>query len=130
MEAFLYLDLTAAVAYRKALPEQVQQQLPALAVLDIDATSGELVLHYALRLLRESEKAVVYIKADAAVTGFGAMLPLLEELFQSQGNRMILLEGEHPRLLRMLQARPQVRFAQTDEENALGEVRLFLYKKA
>lgn len=126
MQTFLYLDLTAAVAYRKALPEQVQQQLPALAVLDIDAQSSELVLHYALRLLRESEKAVIYIKAAATATGFGTMMPLLEELFQSQENRLILLAGEHPRLLRMFQARPQVQFRQVEEVEAVTEIKQFL----
>lgn len=126
MQAFLYLDLTAAAAYRKPLPEQVQQQLPAVAVLDIDAQSSELVLHYALRLLRESEKAVLYIKADATATNFGTAMPLLEELFQAGENRFILLAGEHPRLLRMLQARPQVQFKQVNDEKALEMVKQFL----
>jgi len=126
MQAFLYLDLTAAAAYRKPLPEQVQQELPAVAVLDIDAQSSELVLHYALRLLRESEKAVLYIKADATATNFGTAMPLLEELFHAGENRFILLAGDHPRLLRMLQARPQVQFKQVNDEEALEMVKQFL----
>lgn len=126
MQAFLCLDLTATATYRKALLEQVQQELPAVAILDVDASSGELLLHYALRLLRESEKAVVYIKADATAASFGTVMPLLEELFQSQGNRLVLLAGDYPRLLRMLQARPQVQFRQVEEEDALAEARLFL----
>jgi len=130
MEAFLYLNLTAAAAYRKALPEQVRQQLPAVAVLDIDATSCELVLHYALRLLRESERAVVYIQADAALTGFGTTMPLLEELFQGVENRLVLLAGDHPRLLRMLQARPQVLLRQVTEGEGLDEVKQFLNQEA
>ncbi|MCJ8165488.1 hypothetical protein MKJ04_11600 [Pontibacter sp. E15-1] len=115
-----------AAAYRKGLPEKVQQILPEAAVLDVDSTSGELVLHYALRLLRESEKAVVYIKADATVTGFGGILPLLEELFDGNEQRLILLSGDYPRLLRMLQARPQVQFAQVNEQDALEAVKQFL----
>ena len=126
MQAFLYLDLTAAAAYRKPLPEQVQQELPAVAVLDIDAQSSELVLHYALRLLRESEKAVLYIKADATATNFGTAMPLLEELFQGGENRFILLAGDHPRLLRMLQARPYINFRLLEEEGALEMVKQFL----
>ena len=126
MQAFLYLDLTAAATYRKPLPEQVQQQLPAVAVLDIDAQTSELVLHYALRLIRESEKAVVYISTNATAANFGTAMPLLEELFESRENRLILLEGDHPRLLRMFQARLQVQFKQVKEEEAMEEVRLFL----
>ena len=133
IQAFLYLDLTAAAAYRKPLPEQVQQELPAVAVLDIDAHTSELVLHYALRLLRESEKAVVYITTDATAANFGTAMSLLEELFQSRENRLILFEGDHPRLLRMFQARPYINFRQIEEieeEEALEEVKQFLEGEA
>lgn len=129
MQAFLYLDLTSAAAYRKSLPEQVQQQLPAVAVLDVDVTSGELVMHYALRLLQESERAVVYIHTDATVTSFGAIMPLLEELFEGRENMLVLLGDDHPRLLRMLKARAQVQFRQVDETEALAAVKAFLDMK-
>jgi hypothetical protein len=126
MHAFIYLDLTASATYIKPLLGQVKQQLPEVAVLDIDAESDELLRHYALRLLRESDKAVIYIQADAAATGFGNIMALLEELFQEQAGRLLLLQGDHPRLLRMFRARPQVQFKQVKEEDALGEVKLFL----
>jgi hypothetical protein len=126
MQAFLYLDLTVSATYIKPLLGRVKQQLPEVAVLDIDAQSDELLRHYALRLLRESDKAVIYIQADAATTGFGSMMPLLEELFQEQPNKLILLQGDYPRLLRMLRARPQVQFKQVKEDDVLEEVELFL----
>lgn len=126
MQAFLYIELTTHTTYRKPLPEQVKQQLPEVAVLDIDAESDELLQHYALRLLRESDKAVVCIKADATVTDLGKVMALLEELFQEKDNRLVLLLGEHSRLQRMFQARPQVQFRQVEEENVLEEVKRFL----
>ncbi len=126
MQAFLYVDLIVAAAYQKALPERVQRQFPAAAVLDIDATSGELVLHYALRLLRESEQMVVYIHVPMPEAGIDALMPLLEELFREQPDRLILLGGDHPRLLRMLQARPRLLFKQVKEEVALEEISKFL----
>jgi hypothetical protein len=124
MQAFLFLDLTASEAYAKPLLGQVKQQLPEVAVLDIDAQSDELLRHYALRLLRESDKAVIYIKAGA--TELGNMMVLLEELFQERPDRLILLHGDHPRLLRMFQARPQVLCRQVEEPHVLEEAMRFL----
>ncbi|MHA6246415.1 hypothetical protein ACXYMU_00645 [Pontibacter sp. CAU 1760] len=126
MQAFLYLDLKAVAAYHKALPAHVKKELPAVAVLDVDTSSGELTLHYALRLLRESEKAVVYVSADASRADFGGTMPLLEELFEGRAETLVLLDGNHPRLLRMLQARPQVQFRQVNEEEALAVTKAFL----
>ena len=126
MQAFLYIEITAATTYRKPLPEQVKQELPEVAVLDIDAQSDDLLQHYALRLLHESDKAVVCIKADAATNELGKAMPLLEELFQEKAGRLILLLGEHPRLQRMFRARPLVQFKQVEEQDALKEVKQFL----
>ncbi|MFD3001384.1 hypothetical protein ACFS7Z_13505 [Pontibacter toksunensis] len=126
MQAFLYIEITAETTYRKPLPEQVKQELPEVAVLDIDVQSDELLQHYALRLLRESDKAVACIKSDETAPGLGKAMPLLEELFQEKEGRLILLLGEHPRLLRMFQARPQVNFRQVAEQDALKEVKRFL----
>lgn len=126
MQAFLYIEIISTSTYSKPLPEAVKQQFPEVAVLDIDAQSDELLQHYALRLLRESDRAVVCIKADATVTDLGKVMALLEELFQEKENRLVLLLSEHPRLQRMFQARPQVQFKQVEEENVLEEVKRFL----
>ncbi|RDV15531.1 hypothetical protein DXT99_08560 [Pontibacter diazotrophicus] len=126
MQAFLYIELTTHITYRKPLPEQVKQQLPEVAVLDIDAESDELIQHYALRLLRESDQAVVCIKADATAPGLGKAMALLEELFEEKAGRLVLLLGEHSRLQRMFQARPHVQLRQVGEEEVLEEVKRFL----
>lgn len=126
MQSFLYIEITTVTTYRKPVPEQVKRQLLEVAVLDIDAQSDELLLHYALRLLHESDKVVVCMKADANEPGLGKVMALLEELFHEKTGRLILLLGDHPRLLRMFQARPQVQFKQIGEEDVLDEVKRFL----
>ncbi|WP_162051464.1 hypothetical protein [Pontibacter pamirensis] len=128
MQAFLYIELTTHTTYSKPLPEQVKRQLPEVAVLDIDAGSDELLQHYALRLLRESDQAVVCIKADANTPGLGKAMAILEELFEEKAGRLVLLLGEHSRLQRMFQARPHVQLRQVEEEEALNEVKQFLAK--
>ncbi|WP_073851685.1 hypothetical protein [Pontibacter flavimaris] len=126
MQAFLYFDLSSDTSFHKPVVEQVRQRMPAVSVLDLDTRSDELVQHYALRLLRESEKAVVCMKADDSVTEFGSLMPLLEELFEEGKQRLVLLQGQHPRLQRIFAARPQVVFKVVGEEQVVGEVNRFL----
>ncbi|MBF9251715.1 hypothetical protein I2I11_00250 [Pontibacter sp. 172403-2] len=127
MQAFLLLDLTATTAFRQPLLAQVKQVWPEVAALDADAASGELLLHYALRLLRDADKAVVLVQADESMLGFGNAMPLIEELLLPQDGRVILLLGRYPRLERMLQARPYLVFKQVeDEAEALEELALYL----
>jgi len=125
-KAFLLLDLTTVATFRQPLLAEVKRVWPEVATLDVDAQSGELLLHYGLRLLREADKAVVLVQADETTEGFGSAMPLVEELLLAQEGRMVLLLGRHPRLERMLQARPHIAFKQIlDEAEALGELALY-----
>lgn len=127
MQAFLYFDLSSDTAFHKPVVEQVRQSLPTVSILDLDAKSDELLQHYALRLLRESEKAVVCIKADENAAELGSLIPLLEELFEEGEKRLVLLQGQHPRLHRIFAARPHLVFKVVEEEaQVVEEVRLFL----
>nr|WP_242922217.1 hypothetical protein [Pontibacter liquoris] len=126
MRAFLLLDLSAGAAYGQPLVAQVKQAWPEVATLDLDAGSTELLLHYALRLLHEAGKTVVLVKAAATANEFGKAMPLIEELLVPQEGRLLLLLGPHPRLQRMLQARPQVLYKQVETEaDALAEISSF-----
>ena len=126
MQAFLYFDLSSDTAFHKPVVEQVRQSIPTVSVLDLDARSDELLQHYALRLLREAEKAVVCIKADESTVELGVLMSLLEELFEEEKQRLVLLQGQHPRLQRIFSARPHVAFKVVEEEQVLEEVRRFL----
>ncbi|GHA66763.1 hypothetical protein [Pontibacter akesuensis] len=123
MQAFLYLNLTTEKAYAQPLVDQVRQTFPELAILDLDAQSDELLQHYALRLLRESERAVVSIKADETTVDLTGAMPLLEELFQGGTQRLVLLLGQHARLQRIFAARPHVVFQVVEEGEVVEEVK-------
>lgn len=126
MQAFLLLDLTSTTDFQRPLLAQVKQTWPEVVTLDVDTASGELLLHYALRLLREADKAVVLVQVDERTPGFGSAMPLVEELLLAQEGRMILLLGRHPRLQRMLQARPHIAFRQIlGEAEALAALALY-----
>ncbi len=126
MQGFLYLDLSASNTYTKPVVEQVKQQLPGVAILDLDAQSDEVMLHYAKRFLEESERAVICFKAPEPEAGFGKLMPLLEELLQEQPDRLLLLLGNHTRLERIAQVRPELIFKKVqDQEELLREMRLY-----
>ena len=125
MQAFLYFNLTAPGNYRQPLLEEVKTALPHIAILDMDAQSGELVQHYALQLLREAEQAVVCIKADESTADIAALMPLLEELFLEKPERLVLLQGQQARLQRMFAARENIRHKLVSKEDVVQEVQAF-----
>lgn len=121
MDAFLYVQLTAPAAlpaYGQPLVNWVKATKTAVTALDIDLQSDELMQHYALRLLRESTKSIVCLKAEEGVP-LEKLMPLLEELLQPDPNRLVLLLGEHQRLQRIFEARPLVKFKVAGEEDVL-----------
>ncbi|WP_299759072.1 hypothetical protein [uncultured Pontibacter sp.] len=126
MQAYLYVDLAVSTAFHQPVVKQVRQSMPAVSVLDLDAASDKLLQHYALRLLRESERAVVSIKSDENTADLNSLMPLLEELFVEGKQRLILLQGQHPRLQRIFAARPHVDLKVVREEEVVPAVRQFL----
>ncbi|WP_242926513.1 hypothetical protein [Pontibacter vulgaris] len=127
MHSLLYLDLSAGTSYSNPVIQQVKHQFPEVAILDLDIQSDELMLHFAKRLLHESGRAVICFNATESETGFGKLIPLLEELLQVQPNRLLLLLGQHARLQRMAQARPDLYFKQVlSVEEVIQEVTLYL----
>lgn len=114
MQAFLYLDLTVAeqpVSYQQAELKLVKTRFPHIALLDLDAASDEMLVHYAKRMMQESEQLAVCIIADKNAS-FRNLTTLLEDLLQADRRQLILLRGESQRLQRILEARPQLRFKQ------------------
>lgn len=126
MQAFLYVNLSAPGDYRNSLLNELKRVLPDLTMLDMDAGSGELLQHYALRLLNEAEQLVVCIKAQEEGNNIMILMPLLEALFQHQENRLVLLIGSHSRLQRIFTARPELPFRQVKEEEVVNTVQGFL----
>jgi hypothetical protein len=129
MKALLYIRLLTddqTIVYQNPLLEQVKKQFPDVAVLDIDSQSGELVLHYAKKLLQDATQVLVCLDSANADAGFGSIFSLLELLLEGQKDQLILFRNTHNRLLRMVQARPelQMKVVQDDVE-FLQEVQRF-----
>ncbi|HEY4651963.1 MAG TPA: hypothetical protein VIG72_11150 [Pontibacter sp.] len=130
MKSLLYLRLLTdgqTIAYGNPVLEQVKKDFPEVAVLDADSQSGELVLHYAQKLLQEPGQTIVCFDSAAADAGFGSLLPLIELLLEGQPEQRILFRNTHHRLLRMVQARPELHaeLVQHDAE-LLQKIKLYL----
>jgi hypothetical protein len=129
MKALLYIRLLTddqTIVYQNPLLEQVKKLFPDVAVLDVDSQSGELVLHYAKKLLQDATQVLVCLDCANADAGFGSVFSLLELLLEGQKVQLILFRNNHNRLLRMVQARPelQMKVVQDDVE-LLHEVQQF-----
>ena len=124
MQAFLLISLSEEITYEQPILTWVRQQFPGIPTFDLDAQSDEMLQQYALRLLQETAETVVCVKASAG--NLNQLMPLLEELLQPHPQRHLLLLGEQPRLLRMLQARPAIRYSLLASEAELQDYLLSL----
>ncbi|MDX5422154.1 MAG: hypothetical protein LPK07_03020 [Hymenobacteraceae bacterium] len=123
MQAFLLIDLSEANAFEQTILARVRQRYPSIPVFDVDTRSDAVLQQYAVRFLQENPETVVCMKAGKGE--LNRLMPLLEELLQPHVQRHILLLGEQPRLLRMLQARTGIAYTLLVDEEAL---RQFLYR--
>ncbi|WP_299705538.1 hypothetical protein [uncultured Pontibacter sp.] len=119
MQAFLLIDLSEASIFEQPILTQVRQRFPAISVFDVDTQSDAVLQQYAVRLLQENPDTVVCVKAGEGE--LNRLMPVLEELLQPQAQRHILLLGEQPRLLRMLQARTGIAYTLLSDEEALRQ---------
>jgi hypothetical protein len=119
MQAFLLVNLSGEVAFEQPILRWVRHHFPGIATFDIDTKSDALLQQYAVRLLQETPETVVCVKAGEGE--LSRLMPVLEELLQPHAQRQILLLGEQPRLLRMLQARTGIAYTLLADEEALRQ---------
>ncbi|PVY44106.1 hypothetical protein [Pontibacter virosus] len=119
MQAFLLIDLSEETSFDKPILRMVRQHAPAIPVFDVDARSDTTLQQYGVRLLQENQETVVCIKGGSG--DLNRLMPLLEELLLPHAQRHILLIGQQPRLLRMLQARTGIAYTLLSDEEALRQ---------
>ncbi|NEM96647.1 hypothetical protein [Pontibacter burrus] len=125
MKALLYIRLLSkgeTIAYSNPVLDQVKQQLPDVAVLDLDSRSDQLVLHYARQLLKEASQTIVCIDSTTPDAGFGSIFSLLEPMLESEKKQLILFRNSHHRLQRMVQARQELQLKMMQDDVELLQV--------
>jgi hypothetical protein len=114
------LSPTGVFNYQKPPLQWVNKTFPGSTTLDLDQQSDAVLVQYACRLLEEAEQAVVYVHSESE-TGFGSLSPLVEQLIRYRQKCLLLLQGQHPRLHRMLSSRPDTLFFSGEKEEELLE---------
>ncbi len=118
MRAFLFLNLEVSehpVSYAQPEVQLVKKHFRDVAILDMDAASDEMLLHYARRMLQEADQSVVCVKANDPAS-FRSMISILEETPQAKGSLLFLLIGENQRLQRIMAARPTLKFEEVKSD--------------
>lgn len=117
MQAFLLINLAETTTFGQPILTWVRQRFPGISTFDVDVNSDAVLQQYAVRLLQETADTVVCVKAGDGE--MNRLMPLLEELFKPQPQRMLFIVGKQTRLVRMLQARPGIAFEVVADEEAL-----------
>ena len=124
MRAFLFLNLEVTDHLERYLQPEMQlvkSAFPDVALLDLDAGSDALLLHYAKRMLHEADQSIICIKANENAA-LQTIMAILEDIPQVKGQLLFLLIGENQRFQRILAARSQLNFKQVNSDAALLEV--------
>lgn len=102
MEAIIYISLQPELTflYDKPLAEWRRKTLPQSLYLDLDNFSDRATVQVALRLIDDAAKICLVI--DAAQEGpVSHLLKIMEKAVKHKGKCCMLLNGNHPVLLRM-----------------------------
>lgn len=121
MAAFIYLELGQAFSYsyRKPILEKVKIQFPDLDFLDLDAESEEFLVAQAGQLVQLADTCVFYLKSLDPEASLGAGLSLVEILIRRPQPTLVILQGTHNRLERLLSNRATLTFLKNVDEPML-----------
>ena len=90
-----------ATAYHLPLRDWAAEALPDVTFFDFDNLSDGLVLKYAIDLLAQSERAVLWVVTMGTEAPVGQLIPFLEK-FTSHPCTAVLLTTSEPTLLTKL----------------------------
>lgn len=123
MPFFIYAELPNELpySYQKPLLTKIKRHFPDVIYLDMDAHSEEFLVSQACRLVAQAEVGVIYFNSSAPETSLGATLPLAEVLIRRQEKTLVILQGPHSRLERLLINRSNLTFLNNPSEELLLE---------
>lgn len=95
MISALYFDLSGRTNVDFDLPllTEVKQQIPGIITFDLDTRSDPSMTAYAHQLLKDSEKAVIFMEASPDISP--RILSILEEVAGDPQKFLMFLEGEN-----------------------------------
>lgn len=142
MHLLLYVEIAPTVrfSYQNSILSEAKARFPHITVYDCDNHSEPLVVRYAVDLLTQAERAAVIFQVEEAseatpseqanalsLTGLGNLRMLFEELMQSVSGRLVIENGSHPLLEKMLAPLPETaRLQNLTDAEMIGKMTEFL----
>ncbi|QMU30596.1 hypothetical protein [Adhaeribacter radiodurans] len=121
MFAFIYADLQfqPIFPYQKPLLIKVKNYFPKVDCLDVDSFSEEFLITHTCQVTQQAERCSIYFNCPEPDISLGATIRLAEVLIRRQQQSLVILQGEHQRLERLLTNRTQLTFFKNPEEQLL-----------
>lgn len=102
MEVILFIEITETITfqYDKPIREKIKALFPQALLYDFDNHSDALITKQAIELVEQATKAVVLIQAANGSTQ--TVLPFLEKVIRNKEKCLVLFNGSHPVVERMI----------------------------
>lgn len=106
MISAVHLDLSEKINYNFEIEvlSGIKSLFPEIITFDLDTGSDPSMLEHAIKLLQESDKAVVYSTASGNISP--RLFTLFEEVLRNNQKYKLFLEGENPWIEKMFSALP------------------------
>jgi hypothetical protein len=104
MYLFLYIQITEKseeVKFYNPIIPFLKEQNTDLTIYDLDNHSDTLIISYVNKLITDSEKAIIYIEAMPEAN-FKNLMPLLTNSLDNPDHTQFILQGNNPRLEKIL----------------------------
>jgi hypothetical protein len=104
MNLFLYIQVTnypEQVKFNNPVISYLKEQNNALFIYDLDNHSDSFIISNANKLITDSEKTIVYIDAMPD-SDFKNLMPLITNSLDNPDSLQFILQGNNPRLEKML----------------------------
>ncbi|MDR6564861.1 MULTISPECIES: hypothetical protein [unclassified Arcicella] len=101
---FLYIQLRNSqlnIKYTNTFVDFVKLSKPSVMVYDIDNFSDNLTIQYAIKLVKESPKILVFLDTEEG-SSIKQLMSLLTNLLDKSESIKVLINGENERLEKMI----------------------------
>lgn len=118
MQVLIHVNLAAPrqIPFELALIRWTKQTLTGVTTFDFDNHSEAILAGYAIDLINQSEKVLLYIlNQQGPEAALGGLMKVMQNITRKQGKQInVVLQGAHPMIERMSRALPAGHFTQVD----------------
>jgi hypothetical protein len=123
MNLLLYIQITEKpeeVKFYNPIISFLKEQHLDLTIYDLDNHSDTLLINYVNKLISDSEKTIIYIEATPE-GNFKNLMPLLTNSLDNPDHLQFILQGNNPRLEKMLSILTYIKIQENTSINPTTE---------